>query len=354
MRKIILSTITVLAIGSTLSADGVMVKSKAGVLKFNGVHYLGFTKFSDDINSSKDFSRFEGRRNYLQVKAYFLENPKSYFRVTIDSTKSDGDITTRFKYAYLYLDNVLPFTGVEIGQVHRPWIDYEEHSSWLYRSISKVYVEAHEGAHLTNSADRGINFKTKTENFSSELGVFNGEGYHDSQVGTGLSKEWRLTYHALATGKTKHAKKYFNLSYFGQINDEYKGRKNTAGELVDLKFSGVHAVYNQPEFLLAAQYVKVSDGDYDKAGVYKKVEGKGYSVNGEYRFNSKYAAIGRYDKFEFDKDSSKKERKLAALSYKYNKNVKFLLNMVDEQGKKSDGTKTMDQKYTMLTAEVKW
>ena len=353
MKKTVFSSIVALGLFSSLNAD-VTVNSDAVKLKFNGVHYVGFTKFSDDLNSSKDSSKFEIRRSYLQVKAYFKEAPKSYFRVTLDATGSDGDITTRFKYAYLYLDNILPYTGVEIGQAHRPWIDYEEHNAWHYRSISKVFVEAHEGAHLTNSADRGINFKTKTANFSSELGVFNGEGYHDSQVGDGLSKEWRLTWHTFGTGKEKHAKKYLNISYFGQVNSEYKGRKDANGNLVDLVWSGVHAVYNQPEFLLAAQYVKVTDGDYDKAGSYKKVEGKGYSVNGEYRVTPKVALIAKYDKFEFDKDDSTKERKLGGVAYKYNKNVKFLFNITKEEGEDSAGVTDMDQTYTMLTAEVKW
>ena len=69
----------------------------------------------------------------------------------------------------LYLDNILPFTGVEIGQVHRPWIDYEEHGGWNYRSISKVFVEQNNGAHLTNSADLGVNFKQKPSTFLLNL-----------------------------------------------------------------------------------------------------------------------------------------------------------------------------------------
>jgi len=352
MKKIILSSVLAMGLVSAANAD-VTVKSGAGTLKFNGVHYVGFTKFSDDLDSANDKSEFEIRRSYLQVKGYFNENPKSYFRVTLDSHDEDGQLTTRFKYAYLYLDNILPYTGVEFGLAHRPWIDYEEHNGWLYRSISKVFVEAHEGAHLTNSADKGINFKTKTANFSSELGVFNGEGYHESQVGDGMSAEWRLTWHAFGTGKIHHPKRYLNISYFGQNNAEYKGRTDANGNLVDLVWSGVHAVYNQPEFLVAAQYVKVTDGDYFDGGE-QKVEGDGYSLNGEYRVTPKIALIGRYDYFNYDLDDSEKTRTLGGIAYKYNKNVKFLFNVTKEDGEESLGTTTMDQTYTMLTAEVKW
>ncbi len=323
------------------------VKSKAPVLKFSGKHYLGFV--SDSAGENTD-NYFETRRNYIQVKAYFEDNPKNYMRVTLDTYhnttddgKDDGSWEVRLKYAYLYLDNVLPFTGVEIGQAHRPWIDYEEHHGWYYRSISKVFVEAHEGAHFTNSADLGVNFKTKTDYFSSELGVFNGEGYHGIQNGDGLSGEWRLTGHLWGTGK-KHVHKsdtYADISFFGQYNTDYKAAGN------DFVWYGLHAVYNQPEFLLAAQYVEATDGGVD-------YEGNGWSVNGEFRLNTLseslngWNLLGKYDDFELDA-GEERERTIAGLAYKYNKYVEFIANYLNEQVDGEDVTDAL-----MLTAEVNW
>ncbi|NCS70529.1 MAG: hypothetical protein GW784_11905, partial [Epsilonproteobacteria bacterium] len=187
MKKIVLSTIAAIAVGVTsLSAgqqfyvneDGQVfttsatdriaidqketdVFSHADKLKFNGLAYLGLTSTYRAAESSKaDTSKFELRRAYFQLKAYLLEDKKSYYRVTMDATNVAGYQTVILKYAYLYLNNVLPFTGVELGQVHRPWIDYEEHNSWGYRDIQKVFVEEKNTAHLTNSADLGFNFKT--------------------------------------------------------------------------------------------------------------------------------------------------------------------------------------------------
>jgi hypothetical protein len=324
-----------------------MVKSKAPVLKFSGKHYLGFV--SDQAGDETE-NYFETRRNYLQVKAYFADNPKNYMRVTLDTfqnTKGDdkdlGSWEVRLKYAYLYLDNILPFTGVEIGQAHRPWIDYEEHHGWYYRSISKVFVEAHDGAHFTNSADLGVNFKTKTDYFSSEIGLFNGEGYHGIQEGNGLSGEWRLTGHIFGTGE-KHVHKsdtYADVSFFGQYNTDYKAKGN------DFIWYGIHAVYNQPEFLLAAQYVEATDGGADK-------EGNGWSVNGEFRLDTLsdrmygWNLLGKYDSFELD-TGLERERTIAGLAYKYNKNVEFIANYLNEEV--DDDTET---DAFMLTAEVNW
>jgi len=320
---------------ASVAPKGTLVKSKAPVLKFSGKHYLGFVS-----DSENDTNKFETRRNYLQVKGYFADNRKDYFRITLDTHHEDsGDWKVRLKYAYLYLDNILPFTGVEIGQAHRPWIDYEEHHGWFYRSISKVLVEDSTAAHFTNSADIGVNFKTKTEYFSSELGVFNGEGYHGTTDNNeDLSAEWRLTGHILGSGK-KHVHKddtYADVSFFGQYNTNYKD----AG--TDFVWYGLHAVYNQPEFLLSAQYVEATDGGADK-------EGNGYSVNGEFRFAEDWNLIGRYDHFELDLVDEERERKIAGIAYKYNKNVEFIANYLNEEVNSDTQTDAV-----MLTAEVNW
>ncbi len=336
MKRILLSTIAIATLTTLATAGESVVKSKVPVLKFSGTHYLGFVNSTPEEGDSTN--KFETRRNYLQVKAYFKENPKDYMRITLDTHDSDGDSQVRLKYAFLYLDNILPNTGVELGQAHRPWIDYEEHNAWNYRSISKVMVEDDHAGHLTNSADRGINFKTKLENFSSELGIFNGEGYHNEEDGENLSGEWRLTAHLLGTGKKKAKKslQYANLSFFGQQNQESNKHKNE-----DLNWYGVHAVYNQPEFLISAQYIDVTEAN-------EKYEGSGYSVNGEYRVAPKWNLIGRYDAFELEIDDEEKKRALAGVSYEYNHNVEFIANYLKEGGANADND------AIMLTAQVEW
>jgi len=343
-------------------AKASVVKSKAPLLKFSGKHYLGFV--SSEQGGVRD-NYFETRRNYFQVKGYLGEDSKDYFRITLDTHHIDdsygsiedsdglthkfgkdlhGTWNVRLKYAYLYLDEVLPFTGVEIGQAHRPWIDYEEHGGWNYRSISKVFVEDGNAAHLTNSADLGINFKTKTDYFSSELGLFNGEGYHGIEDGEGLSAEWRLTGHLYGEGthKRKKSSTYADVSFLGQWNAESNKHKNA-----DLNWYGVHGVYNMPMFLVAGQWISTEDADIHYAG-------EGYSVNGEFRLGElademkNMGIIGRYDSWEMD-DGIDKERMIAGLTYKYNKYVEFIANYL--------GTKITDEEKEdafMLTTEVNW
>lgn len=352
------------------------VFAKSSKLQFSGTHYLGYV--NKDKKSSDSTGNFEMRRNYVQVKAFVLDDPKSYLRVTLDSTysnstanatttsNSDGHANVYVKYAYLYLNDILPYTGVEFGMAHRPWIDYEEHQGWWMRSISKVLIEADEAAHLSNSADLGVNFKTKTPYFTSELGVFNGEGYHgtnsnagstDDELGDGLSAEWRLTAAVLGNGETKRnplKDDYFDVSFFGQYNTDNSHNLNATGNPEDYQFYGFHTVYNTPSFLIAAQYVT---SDNDKANT-TNWNGQGYSVNGTYRFGEKkqFSVFGRYDEWENENSttsvvSSTEENAIYGVAWQQNKNFKWLLSGQTYNIQEND---TSDWDSIMLTAEVHW
>nr|WP_321266672.1 hypothetical protein [uncultured Sulfurimonas sp.] len=368
-----------------IQSDKTSVFSKSSKLQFSGTHYLGYT-YQDkknlsatDANAAKAGSaampqtatgNFELRRNYLQVKAYLLEDPKSYLRVTLDtvySSAKDGYADIFAKYAYLYLDDVLPFTGVEMGMAHRPWIDYEEHQGWWMRSISKVFAEADEAGHLTNSADLGFNLKTKTDYFTSELGIFNGEGYHGSngtndEIGSGNSAEWRLTGAFLGNGKKKRKAtkdSYLDASFFGQYNMDNSSNEDAKGKAQTYAFYGLHAVYNIPNFLIAAQYIQA---DNENKGT-SKYNGKGYSVNVTGRFGSKkeFSIIGRYDVWTCENQTTDVDQTtnnaIYALAWQQNKNVKWLLSgqsfrASDNRNYKGDATQDWDA--GMITAEVHW
>ncbi len=388
------------------------VTSKAKKLDFSGTVYFGMTSANpatdldiaggDQSNYADTSTGFELRRGYLQLKAYF--NDTDYFRFTLDTTKElasstsssggSGYANTFFKYAYLYLEDVLPYTGVEVGISHRPWIDYEEHNGWHYRSFNKVVLEekgtaTEAGVDLINSADLGFNLKTRTDMFSSEIGIFNGEGYHadkeaaNQENSSDLSLEWRLTGHLIGSGKkvgkndrTKDT--YANLSTYGLISKNHKDDKAALDQAAtaalkseyDRSIYGIHAVYNQPEFLIAAQYFMADDEAQEQttATGWNKREYKGYSINAEVRPVTDWTIIGRYDNYEMDdtalngtamSSSVEGDKVIAGLAYKYSKNVSFIgsAKFIDEQYTAGAlaGFDTGESKDVyMLTTEVKW
>jgi hypothetical protein len=380
----------------------VNVKSKAKTLDFSGEHYFGFTSNTYGAKSTNGNDRsagFEARRNYVQVKAFF--NDKDYFRVTMDATKEleaanslqtldgkgDGPANVIVKYAYLYLDKVLPYTGVEIGIAHRPWIDYEEHNAWNYRSINKVILEdkiGTTGVDTMNSADLGVNFQTKTPYFSSELGLFNGEGYHSTtnqKLNTGMSAEWRLTGHVMGNGENVGKYKldkdtYLNVSFAGLSSKDHKTADDAiqaTADRYDRNAYWFHAVYNQPEFLIAAQYDVTKDNHMNTPANTRKI--KSWSVNGEIRPMTDWTVLARFDNVKVDyennaannlNDTGDATQTIYGVAYEYNKNVKFIasgktVNAKDTKAvtatSYADATTTgalADKQSWMLTTEVKW
>lgn len=363
IKKIVLSSLVAITLTTTaIAGDTTPLFAKADKLKFSGTHYLGFT--SKNIDGGESTGSFEMRRNYLEVKAYLLEDPKDYLRVTLDGVyDATGKASMYVKYAYLYLNEVLPYTGIEIGMVHRPWVDYEQYQGWNMRSISKVFAQAKEASALTNSSDLGFNLKTKAPYFTSEVGVFNGEGYKgNGNVGAGVSVEWRATVAAFGNGEKKRKTlkdSYLDASFFGQYNMSNSDNLDTSGNERDFTSYGLHTVYNAPSFLVAGQYI-IADNDYKGTS---KFNGDGYSVNGTYRFGKKkqYSILARYDVWTSEKESTGVEQTtnntIYGVALQQNKNVKWLLSgqsYVAKDGRDYKGYVTSDWTSAMLTAEVKW
>ena len=358
--------------------------------EIGGKAYLGYTyqttnKKYTSINDSGDF---EARRFYFDTKAYIGD--KDYIRFTTDLAKEAGkyelvsdntkpkdelkskDTTykLKIKYGYLYKDisNLIPHTGFEFGIAHTPWIDYEEHSGWWYRSIDKVFAESSEGMGLWPSADLGINFKTKTPYITSEIGMYNGEGYDKINSGSSKSSgfhnsfEGRVTYHVFGNGDKKvnpTKDQYANISLHLASNIGYNDENTTHK---NLNLYHIHAVYNHPMFLIAAQYAKT---DYNSS---KSIAGDGYSVNAEVRPVENWAIFARYDHWKPKNKQGiataywdKRDAYYAGVAYTWNKYIKLIANYInyDYKGKDATGNTTnsasvKDKQKYMLTAELSW
>ena len=362
--------------------DKLVIKAnKIKKIEFSGTHYFGYKSISPvkSTDTSAASAGFESRRNYVQMKSYFTD--KDYFRITMDARKelrsttvgNDGYNSIYVKYAYLYLNEILPYTGVEVGIAHRPWIDYEEHNSWYWRSINKVVIEdKHEvlsvkKPDLVNSSDFGFNLKTKLPYFSSEIGLFNGEGYHADKAAanqrnsTDLSFEGRLTYHVLGNGQEKAKPKkhtYLNISTAWLSSNNHKDNNITVEDPkeYDRVWNSFHIVYNQPEFLVAAQYITSKDSFDDSSS---DVEGKVMSVNADVRLGD-YTLIGRYDVSTWDVDGKEDKSKggtcvIAGVAYDYMPGVKLIANIKNYKNDESgDAGKENSYNSFLLTTAIHW
>ena len=415
MKKIVLSTLVALSIATVASAtdvklyqdangqvftsaadgrteistnQGVSVNSMTDRLDFSMLAYLGFVN-TDYRNAptaankvKPDTSDFEARRMYFQVKAYLDGSKKDYFRVTYDvyspsqvsysgsATTTSNYYATMVKYAYLYLDKILPFTDVEIGQAHTTLLDYEESHSWAYRSFDNVFTEQPNGPGLNASAGRGIDLKTNTKYFSSEIGVYNNSGYHDPEGttnnnGMGMDYEARLTAHVLGTGTDYNSKHtYFDVSLLGKHNvNATTGITNTANG-ANIDYIGVHSVFNTENFLIAGQYISAPDTT-SGADVSAKA-GQGYSVNFDARAGEKdqYHVFGRVDRWTAKLPASStlstadKRTYIGGAAWDMNKNVQWQASVIttDNQNDKNPtagkNINLANGNQYMLTAQV--
>ncbi|EDP74409.1 hypothetical protein [Hydrogenivirga sp. 128-5-R1-1] len=330
------------------------ITGKFEKIKFGGLDYIGYTY--KNAKGGTDEGNFEIRRGYFITKFYF--NKKDYARFTFDVTthnhkdkaKEGKEMNVKIKHLYLYKDisSIIPATGFEIGMVHTPWLDYEEHAGWWERSISKTFYESSDGAHLLPSADAGLEFKTKTEYLSAEYGIFNGEGYDHlgrndkGNSGNKPSIEGRITWHILGGGtKHLHPEKdiYANLSLHAVNSFKHRGSNK------NLRIYQIHAVYNQPLFLIAGQYIK--SNWYSGA----EEKGNGYSVNFEIRpiLNHKISFFGRYDSWNSDDNTKDRKQYIYGVAWKMNKHIKWLINGIIADYKNNN---KKDYTKYMITAEV--
>jgi hypothetical protein len=378
-----------------LEKEGSMSSLLTGKFKkfeIGGKAYLGYTyttikrKYHGEIpgssgkyssNNVNDSGDFEARRFYFDTKAYISD--KDYIRFTTDLSQGT-DYKLKIKYGYLYKDisDLIPHTGFEFGIAHTPWIDYEESSGWSYRAVDKTFMESSDSMGLWGSADLGINFKTKTPYVTSEIGMFNGEGYDKintkSQNSSGFhnSFEGRVTYHVFGNGdkgvnptKDQYANISLHLASNIGYNDAYTTHKN-------LNLYHIHAVYNHPMFLIAAQYAKT---DYNSSSL-SPIAGDGYSINAEVRPVQDWSIFGRFDHWRFKKELTfkneltptgfdtkdaagndiKADRRDAyyfGVAYTMNKYVKWIANVINYDYKGTNPDYKDKSKY-MLTAELSW
>jgi hypothetical protein len=268
----------------------------------------------------------------------------------------DGSIAVRIKYAYgkIKLPDFAFFTKpfIEVGVVHMPWLDFEEHVNF-YRAQDTMFMERNS---LFNSADLGVTFvslfggempKEYQEKVSSyypgrygsmSVGLYNGAGYHASEKNQNKPIEARLTVRPLPDIVPG-----LQLSYFGLWG---KGNKDTDP---DWTVNNGMVSFEHEYVALAGQYYagkgnQKGDDEFDKDG---------YSIFAEIKPLNKFSIIGRYDKFDpnDDADDDENTRYIVGAAYhidKLHKNMVILdYDTVDYEQK--DKT---DDKRIQLTLQV--
>jgi len=272
---------------------------------------LWYLSYQDGTAGGDDFSKFTIKRGYVNIEAKV--NDFLSARITPDVTQdSSGDLKVRLKYAYAKFH--LPETGfitqpeVEVGIVHMPWLDFEEHINH-YRMQDTMFMERNG---MFNSADAGITVMGLLGGKVSEdhqkhvskyypgrwgsfaFGIYNGGGYHASEANDNKALEGRLTVRPLPDVMPG-----VQLSYFG-----VRGKGNVAAE-PDFDVNALMASFESERIVATATWMDATGNQkgsaVDASG--RALDRDGWSVFAEGKLDPRWSVIGRYDEFDPNTDA---------------------------------------------------
>ncbi len=312
--------------------------SLAPKLKISGQWFLAY-QIEDYENTTSN--QFTLKRGYITFKQDLNNRFSVRFTqdITLDEEGEDaGNIEMRLKYCYLNINlddwGIIYDPKVELGLVHRPWIDFEQHIN-NYRVQGKMFLESYK---IVSSADFGITFSgllggkmpskyQKEVNSSSPgkygsfvIGIYNGSGYHSFEANKNKTLESRITLRPFP--ETVPGLQFSYSNAYGKGNSDLNSDFILNNFFVSSE-SKLHTV--------TAQYYK---GTGDFMGTYVDSTGtsyknNGYSVFGELKtFDSKLCVFGRYDFFNLKQDTkTEKEQIILGLSSYFHKKNKLVFDV---------------------------
>jgi len=325
--------------------------------------FLTYLSYQDGESSGADYSKFVLKRGYFTVKKTVL--PWFSARLTTDITQVsdstegnslDGSTALRIKYLYgqfnLPSNALLTKPNIEVGQVHMPWLDFEEHVNY-FRLQDPMFIERNG---ILNSADIGITFSsllggTMDDDYqkrvnshypgrygSVSFGIYNGGGYHASEKNDNKVFMARLTIRPLPDVLPG-----MQLSYFGTT-----GKGNTSTEpdwTTNLGFISYEH-----------EYVTVTGTYYTGTGKQSgsdENDREGYSVFAEIKPIKKISIIGRYDNFDPNTDMSNDEadRYIGGVAYMLDKPHKNMV-LLDYETVNYQQDGTPDDNRIQLTLQA--
>jgi len=299
-------------------------------MSIGSLSYISYeTQITDD--DGLQGGAFKVHRSYLTVKKSLYKNLG--FRMTLDAHQDEtGDMKVRLKYVYAhYLFDDLAFItkpNIEFGQVHTPWLDFEEHINY-YRMQGTMFMER---SGLFNSADFGItaagylggeldadykknvNSKYAGRYGSFAFGVYNGGGYHALESTQNKTIEGRVTIRPLPDVIPG-----MQISYFGIMG---KGNSVYGTDTIpDWNLNAGMLSYEHKFFILTGQYVM---GEGNQKGkfvddMHVSTNISGYSVFAEGKIDENWRIIARYEDFDknTDVDNNKEQRFIAGVGYDF-------------------------------------
>jgi hypothetical protein len=316
-----------LTLAGTLRAQA--PAAQAPQVTVGGVSYLQYVyQLKDTANHQNNF---DVTRAYINVLGRFSGGVST--RITADIQRvggGDNSLRYRLKYAYVSYTPTGSSLTYKLGQIHTPWIDWEE-ALWDYRMQGQMAMERGDlvtpRSYLSSSDfGLGVDGKWGPDKVNMQVGFYNGESYSG---GTGDKRKDLMGRVSVRVMDTNDSGRVGGLrvSAYGQYGKPTSGGKRQ-------RLLGMVS-YRSKQITLAAEYAVTKDTVTAPAA--PELSGSVASVFGVYHFtNSKAAVIARVDLIDPNTDTgnNRQTRFIGGVSYQLTPNLRLLgdLDMVSYQG----------------------
>ncbi|MBD3223153.1 MAG: hypothetical protein GF313_00375 [Caldithrix sp.] len=347
--------LAVVTIMSAQPANPIPFESQASPLSIDMQWFLFYQNGERDEQA---FNEFALKRGYVNIKKTI--NPTFSGRITTDITvdrEGDGEGDVEMRLKYLYLKTALPEfewlndPHIEVGLVHRPWLDFEQHIN-RYRVQGTMFLErigvinsgdfgmvllANIGGEVDEEYQKTVNSSFAGKYGSMAFGIFNGGGYHALEKNANKTVEGRLTLRPLP-------EKLPGLQVTGH---GAVGKGNTAAA-PDWRYGSAYLSYENPAVIVTGEFYR-GLGNYKGTALkdaltVKALPQSGYSLFGEWKelMDGRISIIVRYDHVtrQYTISDRSTNRMITGLAYHFIRGSKIVLDYdvirYDESGRADD------------------
>ena len=297
--------------------------AQAPQVTVSGVSYLQYVyQLKDTANHNNNF---DVTRAYINVLGRFSGGVST--RITADIQRlgaGDNSLRYRLKYAYVAYTPSGSSLTYKLGQIHTPWIDFEE-NLWDYRMQGQMALER--GGYVSSSDfGLGVDGKWGADKVNMQVGIYNGESYSGGPGDQRKDVMGRVSFRVMDTNDSSRTGGV-RVSAYGQYGKPTSGGKRQ-------RLLGMVS-YRSKQITLAAEYAVTKDTV--TATPLAETSGAVASVFGVYHFtSSKAALLARVDLTDPNTDTGNNRltRVIAGASYQLSPNLRLLadVDMLSYQG----------------------
>jgi len=286
--------------------------AQAPQVTVSGVSYLQYVyQLKDTANHNNNF---DVTRAYINVIGRFSGGVTT--RITADVNRPAGDASLRYRLKYAYVAYTPQGSSLtyKLGQIHTPWIDWEE-ALWDYRMQGQMAMER--GGYLSSSDfGLGVDGNWNADRVNMQVGVYNGESYSG---GTGDQRKDLMGRVSVRVKPTDDGSRVGGLrvSAYGQYGKLTGG--GTRSRLLGM------LSYRTRQITLAGEYAVTKDST-----TAPKLSGSVASFFGVYHFtNSKAAVLARVDLTDPNTNvgNNRLTRVVGGASYQLSPNLRLLADI---------------------------